>query len=196
MLTRSERQRSDPGTKTFRSLLPFKSHWLIFGEKRNWLACSCFSSDTRVAAALQSCLRQCLCVLHAGPHADDFSPRVWPASTSLSLNKYLISFLTWAQNDNVTLWLIKSMLSGDAPQKAMSKSTCSWCLLAYISLEFKLFALKGKCSRLLYTFWFQPPKPLLEINLNHGTSALKPKPKPIILMASVTNTLFLKFCCE
>lgn len=166
--------------------------YLVEGESGGALLL--FQFHTRVATALQSCLCQ-----HMSPSCgstwDDFSLRVWPASTSLGLNKELVSFLTGAQEDIITLGLIKCMLIGDAFQTSMSKLTCSWCLLAHVSFECKLFALKGKCL-LLYTLWFQPPKPLLKINLNHRTSAWKPKPKSITLMTSITNLMFLKFCCE
>lgn len=129
------------------------------------------------------------CIIHAGPDGDDFNLGFCPASTSLGL-KQVTCFFSYISTERQCYPMpCKSTLIGDAFQTSMSKLTCKWCLLAYISFKFKLLAQKEK-RLLLHTFWFQPPKPLLEINLNHWTSALKPKPKSIILMTSIINILF------
>lgn len=99
---------------------PINIRW----KEQSATARSRFSADTRIAASRRSCLCQ-PSILHAGPDGDDFSLGSWPASTSLSRNKSLVSFLTRTQRDEITPWLIKSMLIGDAFQTSMPKLTRS-----------------------------------------------------------------------
>lgn len=170
--------------------LRFRSHWWIFGEERLAAAGACVSSDTsgRPPAKLP------MPMLASSPRSRRgwLQPQVLASQYTSGLQQVTCLLPSMStERQYYTVALVKNMLTGDAFQTSASKLTCSWCLLADVSFEFKLSALQGKCL-LSYTSWFQPPKPLLEINLNHWTSALEPKPKSTILMPSITNMLFFK----
>lgn len=153
------------------------------------MAGACFSSDTSCWPPCEAASASAGTLMQVQKGMTSASGSGQPVHVWASTSNVFLSFHEHRETIYYTVALVKNMLTGDAFQTSASKLTWSWCLLADVSFDFKLSALQGKCL-LSYASWFQPPKPLLEINPNHGTSALELKPKSTILMPSITNMLF------